>query len=151
MPPRNPLGVVAGVLKSPCASIQATCTSGSRSTTSGSVAMQIEQSDAVSTGSAPASNASRTAAAAASSTGRAAGRSSLQSRTAGSPGSPTTVPPSARASASRARARPGRAVRRAAADAPHLPVHTGSRFSKNAFTPSWMSSVENASVSCARR
>src|SRR5204862_4206168 len=28
----------------------------------------------------------------------------------------------------------------------HLPVHTGSRFSKNARTPSWMSSVENASV-----
>ena len=30
----------------------------------------------------------------------------------------------------------------------YLPVHFGSRFSKNAFTPSWMSSVENAIVSC---
>ena len=31
------------------------------------------------------------------------------------------------------------------------PSTRGSRFSKNACTPSWMSSVENASVSCARR
>ena len=31
------------------------------------------------------------------------------------------------------------------------PFHTGSRFSKNAVTPSTMSSVENASASCARR
>ena len=33
----------------------------------------------------------------------------------------------------------------------HRPFHTGSRFSKNAVTPSTMSSVESASVSCARR
>ncbi|MGH7910777.1 MAG: PQQ-binding-like beta-propeller repeat protein, partial [Candidatus Dormibacteraceae bacterium] len=31
------------------------------------------------------------------------------------------------------------------------PFHSGSRFSKNARTPSWMSSVENAIVSCERR
>src|SRR3979411_1954368 len=31
------------------------------------------------------------------------------------------------------------------------PVHCGSRFSKNALTPSTMSSVDSASVSCARR
>src|SRR6185437_3285561 len=31
------------------------------------------------------------------------------------------------------------------------PFHSGSRFSKNALTPSWMSSVENAIVSCERR
>ena len=113
--------------------------------------MQIEQSEAVRTGSAPASNASRTAAAADSSTARAAGRSSLQSRTAGSPGSPTIGPAEPLRERLRARPGPRRAVRRAAADAAHLPVHCGSRFSKNAFTPSWMSSVENASESCARR
>ena len=33
----------------------------------------------------------------------------------------------------------------------HRPFHTGSRFSKNALTPSTMSSVDSASVSCARR
>src|SRR5204863_4886335 len=33
----------------------------------------------------------------------------------------------------------------------HRPVHCGSRFSKNAFTPSTMSSVDSAIVSCACR
>ena len=33
----------------------------------------------------------------------------------------------------------------------YRPFHCGSRFSKNAVTPSTMSSVESASVSCARR
>ena len=53
----------------------------------------------------------------------------------------------------RAGAGPVRAVGRppAQADDAQRPVHTGSRFSKNARTPSWMSSVENASVSCACR
>ena len=50
----------------------------------------------------------------------------------------------------------GRPVRRPAAQrddggVAHRPVQTGSRFSKNAFTPSWMSSVANAIASCARR
>ncbi len=40
----------------------------------------------------------------------------------------------------------GAASRRA-----HRPLHTGSRFSKKALTPSTMSSVEVASESCARR
>jgi hypothetical protein len=33
----------------------------------------------------------------------------------------------------------------------HLPFHSGSRFSKNALTPSIASSVESSIVSCARR
>src|SRR5207344_831253 len=33
----------------------------------------------------------------------------------------------------------------------YLPFHSGSRFSKNALTPSWMSSVEKVSESCERR
>src|SRR4051812_48301601 len=53
MPPRKPLVVVSGVLKSPWASSQTTCTSGSCATTAGSVAMQIVQSEAVRTGRSP--------------------------------------------------------------------------------------------------
>ena len=33
----------------------------------------------------------------------------------------------------------------------HRPVHSGSRFSKNAVTPSMASSVESSIVSCERR
>ena len=50
MPPRKPLGVVSGVLKSPCASIHRNRTPGTRRATVGIVAMQIEQSEAVSSG-----------------------------------------------------------------------------------------------------
>ena len=50
MPPRKPLGVVSGVLKSPCASSQTTRASGSWRSTVGSVVMQIEQSEASRTG-----------------------------------------------------------------------------------------------------
>ena len=49
----------------------------------------------------------------------------------------------------------GRAIRCPAAQRDdrrvHRPVHTGSRFSKKALTPSWMSSVAKAIASCARR
>src|SRR5689334_16892253 len=47
MPPRKPLGVVSGVLKSPWASSQRKRTEGSRATTAGNVPMQIVQSEAV--------------------------------------------------------------------------------------------------------
>ena len=53
MPPRKPLGVVSGVLKSPCASIHRKLTPGMRRATVGIDAMQIEQSEAVSSGSSP--------------------------------------------------------------------------------------------------
>ena len=50
MPPRKPLGVVSGVLKSPCASSHSSHASGQRRATAGTVATQIEQSVAVSSG-----------------------------------------------------------------------------------------------------
>ena len=50
MPPRKPDGVVSGELKSPWASSQSTHASGRWRARTGSVVMQIEQSDAVSTG-----------------------------------------------------------------------------------------------------
>jgi hypothetical protein len=50
MPPRKPLGVVSGVLKSPWASSHSSDASGQRRPTAGTVPTQIEQSVAVSSG-----------------------------------------------------------------------------------------------------
>ena len=154
MPPRNSLGVVSGVLKSPCASSHSTCTSGAWRTTAWNVVMQIEQSDDVRTGKR---------------SGRqhvldlAAGLEQAAVRVAqvvleGSDARLAEGADQARVGVQRERqrlrpARPaGRAVRRPAAqrgDA-QLPVHTGSRFSKNAFTPSWMSSGRERERQAAR-
>ena len=72
MPPRKPLGVVSGVLKSPCASSHSSHASGQRRATAGTVATQIEQSVAVSSG----RGVTATVTAAASSVARASRRSS---------------------------------------------------------------------------
>ena len=86
MPPRYPEPLVAGVLKSPCASSQTTTAAGSRAASTGRVASATVHCAATSTGAGPA-----TAAAAASSTGRAPRRSSSQPWTAGGEGSPTAA------------------------------------------------------------
>ena len=156
MPPRNPLGVVSGVLKSPCASSHSTCTSGTWRTTAWKVVMQIEQSEEVRTG-------KRSGASACPRPGRRPRAGSRASRAgrrrSARPAARRACRPGARrgpapAPAPRRRARRPRVrsdVRQRSAATLSWPVHTGSRFSKNAFTPSWMSSVENASVSCACR
>jgi hypothetical protein len=76
MPPRKPEPVVAGVLKSPCASSQTTHAAGSRRASAGSVETQIEQSDASSTGYSPASSAPSSASPAAAIAARESRRSS---------------------------------------------------------------------------
>ena len=151
----------SGVLKSPCASSQTNRASGTWRSTVGSVVMQIEQSEASRTGKSPAVSASSTWPPASSRQPRESRRSSSQfaaPRLAGRADRRSSTP-SSRAEPRRQRvdaAHPaGRAVGGAAAQRDdrraHRPVHSGSRFSKNAFTPSWMSSVANAIASCARR
>ena len=61
MPPRNPLGVVSGVLRSPWASIQTSATSGCRSRTAASTGGTSVHSLITTTG-VPAATASRLAA-----------------------------------------------------------------------------------------
>ena len=77
MPPRNSLGVVLGVLKSPWASSHSTCTSGAWRTTAWKVVMQIEQSEAVRTGKRSAVSMSSTWPPASSRQPRESSRSSL--------------------------------------------------------------------------
>ena len=73
-------------------------------------------------------------------------------------GSTPSAPATSGARISMPARRAREAVRRAAAQryerdghARQRPVQFGSRFSKKAFTPSWMSSVVNAIESCERR
>ena len=163
MPPRKPLGVVAGVLKSPCASSHTNRVSGTWRSTVGSVVMQIEQSEASRTGKSPGRHGVVDLAAGLEDAAARVAQVVLPvPRAASSPGEPIcrTSTPSSRASrgasASTPRTPPGvrsEVRQRSAIDrgVAHRPVHSGSRFSKNAFTPSWMSSVANAIASCARR
>ena len=76
IPPRKPDGVVSGSLKSGWASSHSTHASGRSRATAGSVVMQIEQSEEVSTGKRPAASASSTWPPASSRQPRASRRSS---------------------------------------------------------------------------
>ena len=161
MPPRKPLGVVAGVLKSPWASSQTTRASGTWRSTVGSVVMQIEQSEASRTGNSPADMRVVDLAAGLEQAAARVAQVVLEARgprVAGRADQPRLDPEQPRQPRRQrvdAADPAGRAVGGAAAQRDdrraHRPVHSGSRFSKNAFTPSWMSSVANAIASCARR
>ena len=118
MPPRNPLGVVSGVLKSPCASSHSTRTSG-HVAHDGLEASSCRSSSPTTSapGSAPAASMSSTWPPASSRQPRESRRSSSQTATRGSPEEPTRRASGSSASAERLRAAraAGRAVRRPAA------------------------------------
>ena len=166
MPPRKRDGVVAGELKSPCASSQRTNASGRSRASTGSVVTQIEQCAGAQDREARRRGRRRTAARRPRAGSRATSRrSSSNVLSRGSPGVPTSrgaTPARAAIASASARvpsaAKPARSdVRQSRPTTParrraHRPFHSGSRFSKNALTPSWMSSVENASVRlCAQQ
>ena len=132
---------------------------GARRATAGSVVMQIEQSEDVRTGKRPRGQRVLDLAAGLEQAAARVAQVVVEAgRRAGSPGVPTSRASTPQALAERlgqrARALGGRrrcGPTSGTAAALTAPSTRGSRFSKNACTPSWMSSVEKAIVSCARR